>query len=229
MDDIEARLVKRIVKQIYHRYCPLGESGSFTLDDLLHYGIIGLLKAKKNYDKKMNVPLNAYAAIRIRGEVMDALRKSPMVKIPQEKRKQFNMLSRAREQILNQGKIPHTKDLADQLGWDEKTVIKVETQTAPVASIDEIPAYREMASADPHANAENNLLAGDLVKIIQHCLETLHDVNLRLILIARELKGMKLRQVAEQFGWSIEKVRQHQIKAREKMKKCLKKNGWDLT
>lgn len=229
MDIKEARLVKNIARQVFNRYCPKGDSGSFTMEDLLHYGIIGLLKAKNNYKKDMNVPFLGYAAIRIRGEVMDAVRKSPLVKIPQEKRKQYNILARARNALLNQGKIPNTRDLARYLGWDEDSVIRVETHTAPVTSLDHRPVYKDIAGEIPDGNAEKNVLASDLSKIIQYCLEALGDTTQRLILIARELKEMKLRQVAEQFGWSIEKVRQHQIHAKEKMKKCLEKHGWDLT
>ena len=48
----EERLVKKIAFALYKTYCPKGGSGLFTVEDLFHYGIIGLLKAKKNFKKK---------------------------------------------------------------------------------------------------------------------------------------------------------------------------------
>lgn len=229
MDKTEALLVKRIVFKLYNRYCPRGESGVFTRDDIYHYGIIGLLKAKKSFKPSMNVPFNAYAAVRIQGEIIDAVRKSPMVRIPQEKCKLYKMLTAAKTRLLNEGKHPSVKDLAEALEWTEDEVRNVERYFSPVMSIDAGPGYRKLPSHLSDGDGEKKVLNRDLSDIIQSCLERLEDVSMRIILIARELKNVKLRQLADQFGWSIEKVRQKQIRAKESMKKCLEKNGWDLT
>ena len=229
MDKEQKLLVQRIVSKIFKRYCPRGESGYFTREDLFHYGIIGLLTAKENFKKNMNVPFNAYAAIRIRGEIMDAIRKSPHVRLPQEKRKQFNMLSWAINDFLNQGITPTSQDLAQKLGWEVKTVLKIETLLNQVSSIDAEPGFKEIVDKNQMGNAEKNALDQDLAYIMQKCLEALEDAKERMVLVARELKNSTLKQVALELGWSIEKVRQKQISAKESMKTCLEKNGWDLT
>jgi len=156
LDKEQKLLVQRIVSKIFKRYCPRGESGYFTREDLFHYGIIGLLTAKENFKKNMNVPFNAYAAIRIRGEIMDAIRKSPHVRLPQEKRKQFNMLSWAINDFLNQGITPTSQDLAQKLGWEVKTVLKIETLLNQVSSIDAEPGFKEIVDKNQMGNAEKN-------------------------------------------------------------------------
>lgn len=233
MDKKEAKLVRKIAFNLYNRYCPGGESSVFTRDDIYHYGIIGLLKAKKRFKPGMNVPFNAYAAIRIQGEIMDAVRKSPMVRIPQEKRKLYKMLTAAKARVLNEGKHPDVKELAEALEWAEDKVHRVEQYVSPVMSVDADPGGRgELPSHLSDRNGgdgEKKVLNQDLSDSIQFCLERLEDVSMRIILIAREIKNVTLKQLAGQFGWSLEKVRQKQIRAKERMKKCLEKNGWDLT
>jgi len=229
LDNEQELLVKRIVSKIFKQYCPRGESGYFTREDLFHYGIIGLLTAEEKFDIKMNVPFNAYAGIRIQGEIIDAIRKSPHVRLPQEKRKLFNLLVKAKNEFLDQGEIPNSEELAQKLGWEVKKVLKVENLFNQVFSIDADPGFNELTDNNPGDNAEKNVLDRDLANIMQHCLEALTDAKERLVLVARELKNKKLRQVALKLGWSIEKVRQKQISAKESMKTCLEKNGWDLT
>jgi len=229
LDKEQELLVQRIVSKIFKQYCPRGESGYFTREDLFHYGIIGLLTAKENFKRKMNVPFNAYAAIRIQGEIMDAIRKSPHVRLPQEKRKQFNLLTKAINDFLNQGITPSSQDLAQKLGWEVKTVLKIETLLNQVSSIDAEPGFKEIVDKNQMGNAEKSVLNQDLAYIMQKCLEALADAKERLVLVAREYKNMTLQQVALKLGWSIEKVRQKQINAKESMKTCLEKNGWDLT
>ncbi len=229
MDADQKKLVKKIASRIFKRYCPKGESGYSTKEDLLQHGIIGLLKAKDNFNEKMNVPFNAYAAIRIQGEIMDAIRKSPQIRLPQEKRKLLNQYKEAKDDFLNKGRIPTLDDLAQALGWEKKTVLKIEKLINKVFSIDAAPGFKELADNNPRPHPEKNVLEKELADIMQKCLESLDDVKERMVLVAREFKNMKLRQVADKLGWSIEKVRQKQISARESMKTCLEKNGWDLT
>ena len=229
MDKKQELLVKKIASKIFKQYCPRGESGFFTREDLFHHGIVGLLTARERFNKNMNVPFTAYAAIRIQGEIMDALRKSPQIRLPQERRKQVKMLLQTKNDLQDQGKPAAPEDLAQKLGWDEKTLLKVESLLNQVISIDANPGFRELADVNPGGSAEKNVLDQDLAHIMQQCLEALDDARERLILVAREYKNMKLRQLAQQLGWSIEKVRQKQISAKESMKTCLEKNGWDLT
>ena len=224
----EERLVKNIALKLYRQYCPRGESGGFTKEDLLHYGIIGFLKAKKGYEEKKGVPFNAYAAIRINGEIMDALRKSPLVRLPQQKRSKVKQLERAKKDLLDKGITPDPDAVSKKLGWDAKEVLKTESLSSSVTSIDDNMGAINLIYLKSNESIEKKVFNKDLALAIQKCMEQIDDDTDRLVFVARDLKDMTLKQVGIRFGFSIEKARQKHISAKESMKSCLEKNDWNL-
>lgn len=65
-----ASLVKRIAYHIMSRLPP-----SVQVDDLIQAGMIGLLEAARNYDADQGASFETYAGIRIRGAILDEIRK----------------------------------------------------------------------------------------------------------------------------------------------------------
>lgn len=70
MVDKYAALVKRIAYHIMSRLPPCVQ-----VDDLIQSGMIGLLEAYKNYDAGQGASFETYAGIRIRGAMLDEIRK----------------------------------------------------------------------------------------------------------------------------------------------------------
>ncbi len=65
-----AELVKRIAYHLAGRLPP-----SVEVDDLIQAGMLGLLEAAANYAANRGASFETYAGIRIRGAMIDALRK----------------------------------------------------------------------------------------------------------------------------------------------------------
>lgn len=65
-----ASLVKRIAHHLIARL-----PGSVLVDDLIQAGMIGLLEAAKNFDGTKGASFETYAGIRIRGAMLDDIRK----------------------------------------------------------------------------------------------------------------------------------------------------------
>lgn len=65
-----APLVKRIAYHLMSRLPP-----SVQADDLIQAGMIGLLEASRNYDATQGASFETYAGIRIRGAMLDEIRK----------------------------------------------------------------------------------------------------------------------------------------------------------
>ena len=229
MDKKEEKLVKRIAFKLFYKYCPMGEKGVVSVEDLFHYGIIGLLKAKKNFKEKKGVPFQAYAAIRIKGEIMDALRKSPLIRLPQEKRSRVKQLEKAKKERCSRDITPDPASIAKELGWSTKEVLKTETLSTAAFSIDEDQENNNLIQLKSKKEVASEILNKDLASIIQKCMEMIDDASDRLVFVARDFKDMTLKEVGIRFGFSIEKARQKHLRAKESMKSCLEKNGWDLT
>lgn len=66
-----APLVKRIAFHLKSRLPP-----SVQTDDLIQAGMIGLLEASRNYDASQGASFETYAGIRIRGAMLDEIRRS---------------------------------------------------------------------------------------------------------------------------------------------------------
>ena len=66
-----APLVKRIA---YHLMARL--PASVVVDDLIQAGMVGLLEASKNYNAELGASFETYAGIRIRGSMLDELRRN---------------------------------------------------------------------------------------------------------------------------------------------------------
>ncbi|NOY62493.1 MAG: RNA polymerase sigma factor FliA [Gammaproteobacteria bacterium] len=74
MDEIVAKhspLVKRIAYHLMSRLPP-----SVQADDLIQAGMIGLLEAARNYDANQGASFETYAGIRVRGAMLDEIRKA---------------------------------------------------------------------------------------------------------------------------------------------------------
>jgi RNA polymerase sigma factor for flagellar operon FliA len=77
--DMEARnriivsnlpLVKYVVSKIVKDL----NVGGFEVGDLVGYGVLGLIDAVERFDPKRGIKFSTYAVLRIRGEIIDALR-----------------------------------------------------------------------------------------------------------------------------------------------------------
>lgn len=87
-----------------------------TRDDLEGYGVIGLLDAIDKYNIKMGTEFKNYAYTRIRGTILDEIRKQSWV--PRSKWQKFHQYNKLRERYLQNGELPDEKVMAGEMGVD---------------------------------------------------------------------------------------------------------------
>ncbi len=103
-------LVKRIA---YHLLNKLPDS--VQVDDLIQAGMLGLLEAIKNFDATQGASFETYAGIRIRGAMLDEVRRSDWT--PRSVHKKSRMVTKAIRAIENQtGREARDSDVAEYLG-----------------------------------------------------------------------------------------------------------------
>ncbi len=89
-----APLVKRIAYHLISRLPP-----SVQPDDLIQAGMIGLLEASRNYDATQGASFETYAGIRIRGAMLDEIRRSDWA--PRSVHKKARVVAEAVREIEN--------------------------------------------------------------------------------------------------------------------------------
>jgi RNA polymerase sigma factor for flagellar operon FliA len=129
-----APLVKRIA---YHLLSKLPDS--VQVDDLIQAGMLGLLEAIKNYDASQGASFDTYAGIRIRGSMLDEVRRSDWT--PRSVHKKARMVSDAIRAIENKtGREARDVDVAKYLGIsiDEYNHILQDSSGCRVFSVEEL-------------------------------------------------------------------------------------------
>jgi RNA polymerase sigma factor FliA len=115
---------------------------SIDLGDLVQDGVIGLIDAAHRFDDSRGIKFETFAERRIRGAMIDALRKDAW---PRGVRRVRRELEAAREKLRTQlGHEPSLADLAAAVGSDEKrlgkTIVRINTieSTSPYSSADHV-------------------------------------------------------------------------------------------
>ena len=111
---------------------------SIDIGDLVQDGVIGLIDAAHRFDESRGIKFETFAERRIRGAMIDALRKDAW---PRGVRRQRRELEAGREQLRSElGCEPSLAELAAKLGLDEKrlsrTIVRIHAieSTSPLAS-----------------------------------------------------------------------------------------------
>lgn len=125
-------LVKRIAFHMMNRLPP-----SIQIDDLIQAGMLGLLEASNNYALGHGASFETFAGIRIRGAMIDEIRKLDWT--PRSVHRKSREVSQAIREIENETGIDaKDSEVAEKLGIDlsEYHQILVDSTTSKVFSID---------------------------------------------------------------------------------------------
>jgi RNA polymerase sigma factor for flagellar operon FliA len=111
---------------------------SIDIGDLIQDGVIGLIDAAHRFDEDRGIKFETFAERRVRGAMIDALRRDAW---PRGVRRQRRELDAAREALRRElGHEPSMADLAARVGSDEKrlsrTIVRINTieATSPLAT-----------------------------------------------------------------------------------------------
>jgi len=129
-----APLVKRIAYHLLNRL-----PDSVQVDDLIQAGMLGLLEAIKHYDVLQGASFETYAGIRIRGSMLDEVRRSDWT--PRSVHKKSRQVSSAIQAIENKtGCEARDVDIAKYLGIaiDEYNAILQDAISCRIFSVEEL-------------------------------------------------------------------------------------------
>ena len=105
-----APLVKRIAYHLMSRLPP-----SVQADDLIQAGMIGLLEAARNYDASQGASFETYAGIRVRGAMLDEIRRTDWT--PRSVHRKARQVAEAVREIENaKGRDARDNEVAAAMG-----------------------------------------------------------------------------------------------------------------
>jgi RNA polymerase sigma-32 factor len=204
--------------------------------DLIQEGNIGLMKAVKRFDPSVGVRLASFAVHWIKAEMHEfIIRNWRIVKIATTKaqRKLFFKM-RSLSQRLGWSTAEDIRYVAETLSVPESEVRHMELRMsspdtsfdAPTLQDDHSTYTPEDYLAAPHANpaleVERNEHSSHQQQALQNAIADL-DARSQIILRKRWLQDSKatLQELSEQFGVSVERVRQIEKQAMKKIKSML--------
>ena len=131
---------------------------SIDIGDLVQDGVIGLIDAAHRFDEARGIKFETFAERRVRGAMIDALRRDAW---PRGVRRQRRELDTAREALRRElGQEPSMAELAARVGSDEKrlsrTIVRINTieSTSPLATgehMDEANLPAALVPSEPDA------------------------------------------------------------------------------
>lgn len=167
-------------------------------ENLISAGMLGLTEAANNFDSSKGVNFKSFAFLRIRGAVVDEIRRnSPL---PQ---KLLGQISEMRS-VIERLDPPVTPEMISrELGC---SVEKVEeclaaTRVCSPKSWDEVGGFASYAIARDDENPANHAEKQELVKVLADCLEELPERD-RAVIIMYHLEQMLLKEIGEVLGLS---------------------------
>lgn len=131
----------RIVKYIAGRMA-IHVPSNIDMNDLVGWGLLGLLDAIEKFDHQQDIKFTTYASIRIRGSIIDQIRSLDWA--PRSLRSLARRVGSAREKLRQEkGGEPSSEDIATDLNLDPEQVDDAmrQLQTAQILSLDDyLPA-----------------------------------------------------------------------------------------
>jgi RNA polymerase sigma factor for flagellar operon FliA len=183
-------------------------------DDLFSAGLVGLLQALRNFDPGCNTSFETYARVRIRGAMLDELRRMDWVpRTIHEKARKLKSVLLELEQKL--GRTPTEAQMAKamKLSLDEYQELLDEVRPAAFVCLDAVSASEEgdggalyeiiadSGGDNPLENTSNN----ELKQVIFDRLKELPEMQ-RKVLALYYIEDMHLREIAEVFGLTESRI-----------------------
>lgn len=192
-------------------------------DDLVGYGIFGLIDAIDKFDYGKGIKFETYASLRIRGAVLDQIRK--MDWIPRSLRQKQKKIDAAMSKLeVELGRTATDEEIAKELGItaDEFLSWQGQANVSNVISLDEFveaSGEKEVGSIGVNTfdTPEEVLEKDELKKLLAESLEILTDREKKVILLYY-YEELTLKEISQVLEVSESRVSQLHTKALQKMK-----------
>ncbi len=189
-------------------------------DDLVGYGVFGLIDAIDKYDNMKAVKFETYASLRIRGAILDQIRK--MDWIPRTIRQKQKKIDAAIEN--EKGRAATDEEIAKSLGISDEEYLSWQSQmkVTGVVSLDEFMESGTEAPAQQNSQQrfetpEEVIEKEEMKKVLGQALELLTEKEKKVILLYY-YEDLTLKEISNVLEVSESRISQLHTRALQKLK-----------
>ena len=196
-------------------------------DDLVSYGIFRLIDPIDKFDVHKDVKFETYASLRIKGAILDQIRK--MDWIPRTIRQRQRALDTATKEIWQRtGRQPTDEELAEELGMTEDEYYSF-ISALKITNLVSLNEFMEAGGNEPAMDTKKNsyfeqpeekVSREELSAKLNEALGVLTDREKKVILLYY-YEDLTLKEISEVMDVSESRVSQLHTKALKKMRKVL--------
>ncbi len=194
-------------------------------EDLVSYGIFGLIDAIDKFDCLKDVKFETYASLRIRGAILDQIRKMDWIpRTIRQKQKKIETVMREIEQST--GHAASEAEIAEKLGISEEEYLDWQTQMK-ITGIVSLNEYMEQGSDvaqdyNRHTTSrfeapEEKVEKEELAKVLGEALKLLTEKEQKVITLYY-YEELTLKEISNILEVSESRVSQLHTRALQKMK-----------
>lgn len=195
--------------------------------EMVSSGTLGLIDAVEHFDPNRGVVFSTFAVPRIRGAILDELRRQDHV--PRSVRRKLRLIGQARDTLMRMLGRPATeREVAEHLGigveefwsWRENIEARVHL------SLDGTPADGDdhgetvVPAVEEHSEAEARLQREQVGSLIRQAIEALKEQE-RRVLTLYYFESLKLHQIASLLGLTESRISQIHTAALTKLRGSL--------
>lgn len=194
-------------------------------EDLVSYGIFGLIDAIDKFDCLKDVKFETYASLRIRGAILDQIRK--MDWIPRTIRQKQKRIDAAIKEIETQyGRSATDEEIAKLLGITDEEYLDWQSQMK-ITNVVSLNEFLEQGSEVPNEagstksaafdSPEEILERDELKKMLEQALELLTEKE-RKVIVLYYYEDLTLKEISNILEVSESRISQLHTRALQKMR-----------
>ncbi len=196
------------------------------MDDIINEGIIALLDAVEKFDFSKNVKFETFASIKIRGAIIDFIRKQDC--FPRRLKKMAKTIALACEKLgQSLGREPNDNEIADYLGVSLEEYDKMASQACSLSmlSFEEIVYEKDvdsfaMGESPPNSRPERVIAEKELRRAVADGIDKL-DIKEKTVISLYYKEHLKIKEISRIMDVSESRVSQIHSKALQQLKKIL--------
>lgn len=238
---LESETIEEIVK----KYIPLvkyiasrviiGKSKYIEFEDMIGYGMIGLMDAINKFDPSKGMKFSTYASIRIRGAMIDEIRKnSPISKGAMSKLNKYNLaIESLQKKLLRE---PTDEEICKELDMDLDQIGKIENYINYISVVsledlifledDDMPIISTIKD-EKSPSPENDFIEKEKLDYLSKGIDMFNEKD-KIVISLYYYEGLTLKEIGKVLGVSESRVCQLHSRAILHLRRNLEKLKYSI-